>query len=479
MCGTGVPRRIELRKPVCKGRLRIFTGFHARCLWGVWLAGMAALPIRFHQTPARADIIDPSRLAAYVPLEGAAAEANLARDLNRASELLSLGDHAAAAAHLDAMVQTYPNDYRVWFFLAVVRMDGESLTDALTATQRSLELKPDFPVTHWVQGLILAQLWRLKEARAAFDRGVQSSPELADAYLMRGRFLVLYSLDDAGAARQGIQDLEKAMQLGCQRDAALGFLGYAYLRLGEKDQAESSFLEVLSLRPGQMDAVRELVQLYISRPDLAKARALLESARPHVDRALPPEDCGSFTFAEALLAVATGQNPDRIDQLFVQAADRRPADPRIPLRHAGWLESNHRFAEAIAVLRQALRRPPFDPDVAAHLAWLLADQNQSLEEALQWITVARQKYGEYDQYVADTEAWVLYRQGRFADAWQALGQAIPLAESVPEVAYHAGAIQARLGNRDLAIRFLEQSLRTTREFSGKKEAAELLTELQR
>ena len=72
-------------------------------------------------------------------------------------------------------------------------------------------------------------------------------------------------------------------------------------------------------------------------------------------------------------------------------------------------------------------------------------------------------------YLSDTQAWIEYRKGNYPGALEALQPSFPHAEQVPEIAYHAGAIHAKLGDRSKAVHFLRLSLQF-----GQKEAKTLL-----
>jgi hypothetical protein len=192
---------------------------------------------------------------------------------------------------------------------------------------------------------------------------------------------------------------------------------------------------------------------------------------------LSDADRALLALTEAMHARAAKAPTETIEGHFRAALDAGPKDPRVLGEYVRWLDGEQRFGETIALLIEGMNSPPFDPDLAAHLAWRLADAGAELEEAQRWLGIARQKYGASDPYLADTNAWIEYRRGEYGAAWEAIQPGLSLAREIPEVAYHAGAIQARLGDRSSAKQFLGLALKSGEPFRGKDDAARILEQL--
>ena len=135
-----------------------------------------------------------------------------------------------------------------------------------------------------------------------------------------------------------------------------------------------------------------------------------------------------------------------------------------------------RSADAIPILKQGLQKPPYDPNLVVSLAWALVDSGSDITEARHWLKIALQN-DPHSPYLADTAAWMEYRGGNYQAALTALQPSLTHANEVPEIAYHAGAIHAKLGNLAQAAEFLKLSLQSPRPFNGQKEAKQLLQSL--
>lgn len=92
-----------------------------------------------------------------------------------------------------------------------------------------------------------------------------------------------------------------------------------------------------------------------------------------------------------------------------------------------------------------------------------ADHNQRLGEAL---SIARAEAAvRHDVQTMDTLAWVLYKNGRYAEAWRAEKEALRLGTHYAPFYFHAGMIQAKLGNLVEAQSYLSMALMVNPNFS--------------
>jgi tetratricopeptide (TPR) repeat protein len=169
--------------------------------------------------------------------------------------------------------------------------------DALTALDRALELNPRYVEAHLNRAVLLNDLGRMDEARAAFECAEQ-----------------LGRPDETGFP---------AVVANRLANAHAGLAG-EYRAAGALDEAIAQFEEALRLRPGFAD-VR-----------LAYARALLERGR-HADAAaalevvlaVRPEWLDAMLL-RGLSAYLQGEF-DAADEIWRRASDRHPEEPRIEI----------------------------------------------------------------------------------------------------------------------------------------------------
>ena len=96
------------------------------------------------------------------------------------------------------------------------------------------------------------------------------------------------------------------------------------------------------------------------------------------------------------------------------------------------------------------------------LALFYADQGIKLPEALD---LARNELEvRHDIYTWDTLAWVLYRNGRFQEAAEAINKALALHTNDSLLLFHAGMIYHSVAKDSDAEDFLRRALRTNPHF---------------
>jgi len=86
----------------------------------------------------------------------------------------------------------------------------------------------------------------------------------------------------------------------------------------------------------------------------------------------------------------------------------------------------------------------------------------------------------HDIYTYDTLAWVYDKNGRYADAWKAMEQALHLGTRDALLFFHAGMIAHGLGKREQARDYLHQALTLNPHFHliQTEVAQRMLTELE-
>jgi tetratricopeptide (TPR) repeat protein len=116
-------------------------------------------------------------------------------------------------------------------------------------------------------------------------------------------------------------------------------------------------------------------------------------------------------------------------------------------------------AETVKALDQALEIEPINPEANNFLGYYLADENEDLSRAKQYINVALKQDPENPAYV-DSLAWVLYRQGKYRAAELAIVKALTLQPDDQDAAIldHAGDIYYSLGNPTKAIAYWKKAL---------------------
>ena len=135
--------------------------------------------------------------------------------------------------------------------------------DAIQAFQRALKnpLYREPAPAHFNLGLAYYHLKRYDEAMAAFADAIRVDPAYLDPRMWRG--ITLY---EQGKDREAIDELGRVLRLNPRYPDAYRvyyYLGLAYLRLGQKADAEKAFRQTVELAP-RSDLARS-AQRYLSQ----------------------------------------------------------------------------------------------------------------------------------------------------------------------------------------------------------------------
>ena len=173
--------------------------------------------------------------------------------------------------------------------------------------------------------------------------------------------------------------------------------------------------------------------------------------------------------AYASIFVSRNETAGAIAQYQIAAA-KSPSAPVYSL--LGMLEdSRGNTAEAEKNYRRALEIAPDSSIAANNLAWLLAENDGNLDEALQLANASLAK----NQTVAgfyDTLGWVYFKKGLYSPAVEQLRKAVALDEKSgkatnPAYRVRLGTALARAGDKASVRREGETSLRSSNELSRK------------
>lgn len=324
------------------------------------------------------------------------------------------------------------------------------------------------------------------QAEKAIAEALELDPDGFDALKARG--WVLLGQHRFGEARELAEALNKRVPDDVM---VYGLLTDANVELGDYERAERSCQWMLNLRPGNVPALTRAAYLRELFGDVEGALELMAQAFDST----PPsetEDHAWILTQMAHLRLLAGK-PAEAERLLDEALASFPTYHYALAQLAKVRAGQGRHAEAATLLRQRYDAAPhpenlYDLAVALEragsrdaakvafaeferkalaethgadnanreLIFYYADHAQRAADAL---AVARREVGRRsDVHTLDAYAWALFRNGRLVDARKAMEQALAVGVREASMLYHAGAIAAKLGERETASERLRQSL---------------------
>jgi len=197
-------------------------------------------------------------------------------------------DWAGAEREFELALELSPNgadiyDHYGWMCQALERYD-----DAIRLLRRARELDPYTHQTDYATTLLRAGLY--DEAVVAARQILEFDPRLARGHSILGWAHLL-----SGRAREGLEELERAVALAAESTLFLGQLGQAYARTGKADDARKILRQLLDLESSRYVSPYHLAYVHTGLGELDEAIACLERAVENRD-ALAWGIKGSFLF---------------------------------------------------------------------------------------------------------------------------------------------------------------------------------------
>ncbi len=375
-----------------------------------------------------------------------------------------VGDRLTAGiARAQERLRLVPKDWRTWAVLASqyveqarVSADPTYYPKAEGAAQRSLALRPDDNVEALIAlGALAGARHDFAAARDTAQRALAVDGYSADAYGVLADAQT--QLGNAGAATDAIQHM---------LDLRPGLAGYAR---GSYDlELHGRLDDATALMRRALDAAVDPHDIAFCRNqlgDLAWQRGDLSGAQREYTAGLAADPTSvALRHGQARLDAAAG----RTDAALTGYADftRRAPTPGNLLEYAELLRVAGRTADADAQLALASAAQQLfaanggqDGLAAAGLAIATGHPADAVAAARdEW---ARRQHVD----VADTLAWALHLDGKDTEAMGYAQRVAATGARNASYAYHLGAIEAALGQRDAARTDLGRALATNPYFS--------------
>jgi tetratricopeptide (TPR) repeat protein len=205
---------------------------------------------------------------------------------------------------------------------------------------------------------------------------------------------------------------------------------------------------------------RRILLLYDLKDYSQAAEFASEARRQHPDDPRFPRLLASALYAG-------GQAPQAIEVLE-QSTVTFPKDAESKLALVDMYQNVKRFGDAEKVLRQMLVADPANPDALNYLGYMLANNNDRLDEAIRLVNQALQKKPGNGAYL-DSLGWAYFKKGNLDEAEKYLTEALGKLPKNAEVLDHVGDLHARRSRWQQAIEAWSQSLASNPDGSNKEE----------
>jgi tetratricopeptide (TPR) repeat protein len=399
------------------------------------------------------------------------------QDPLRFTELLEqeVGATVVHQVFTDVLVSTDPTA-EVRLAEARLAFGAQDMRKAIAAAQAALALDADLTEAAVIEV-------RARAVLGEYDAAISGARALGDRLDPDNAFLVSDLLVAAGRHDEARRELDRMSAKGESRLAAERRLVGLAIEEGDLAAAEARLEPMLGERGGAAIALYYLAQVYELRGDKARAlqsyRLLADSsfgvqARVAAARILLKN--GQRDQALALLDEFAAANPDRRVEMAVTRAQllaqagavddalkdldamlgKYPDHPDLLYQKATTLETGDRSREAIALMESLREARPQDPQITNALGYTMADNGVRLPRAEQYVREAIAVSPD-SPAIQDSLGWVLFKQGKVAEALPVLERAWRNSQDA-EIAAHFGEALWKSGDEGRARYLWQQAL---------------------
>jgi putative PEP-CTERM system TPR-repeat lipoprotein len=438
------------------------------------------------------------------------------------------GRAAEALVRLTALLTKFPNDFSARLLKSQILLNDHRREEALAEANAALNLDTNSAQAHIVLARIYAEQGRSEDAithyKAAMQldrRPVLAALELARLYLqagdtaqaeplVKGALATQFNNPDAHALlariylRQNDLPKAKAEVAALQKavpDAAAGYDIGAAAQLADHQPtlARASYEHALELEPHDLEALEGLVRLDLIAGQKTAATARIEDAlaRQHSPDLLmlaarTYATVGDTANCEKLLRKAIEADPARLQayallgglyvsqhrtnealKQFRDVLKQNPHSVATSTMIGMLLESKGQIAEAEQQYRQTIALDATAAVASNNLAWICAQANKNLDEALQLAQTAQQHIPD-DPHVTDTLGWVYVKKNFASLAIRHLESSVSKDPNNPVYQYHVGVAYLMAGQGQKAKRALTRALQIKSDFDGAADARRAL-----
>ncbi len=386
--------------------------------------------------------IEAARLPQFVPADEAIRlfEAKVQQEPRSPTNLTLLGQmhlrkgretgdaasYQRAEAAFSRALEILPGDVAATTYLAATLYSQHRFAEALDLARQAYARAPDNAQALATVGDAHLALGNYQDAEAAYQELMRLSPT-SSALARMAHLEELHGRNDK-ALELMLRAASEALKSGLSGEDLAWYLvqvGELYFNTGHIDQAASHFQAALSAFPNYYLALSALAKARTAQGNLPDAIALYQRST-----AILPQPSALAALADIYSRLGRSQEAQTLYDTIALIATLQSLNQQLYNRELVLFYADH-----------DLKLP------------------QALALAQQELAVRRDIFGY------DALAWALYRNGRLAEARQAMEQALALGTQHASLFYHAGMVYYALGEREQARVYLERALELNPHFS--------------
>lgn len=379
--------------------------------------------------------------------------------MEKSRNYLLMGNKEGAFSEIESLMAEYPENMYYRVLLAGVYIDHDRFSDAERLLRQVLAEDPDNAHAKITMTQYYRQQGDTLSYRAAVD-SVLMSDNVEDEVKVKMMVQVIGEKNDSTYV---LHLFDRVMQQP-QRSAKMGHLCVQYMLAHHQSEASVRpvLLNMLEVEPDHVQARLQLLAFAARRGDLQEMVDICMMAIDYTPEVLDfyyygalalysteRYDAALEVYQKAVNQITEASNTEMVADIFAAMGDlyHKLGNPD---------EAYHCYDSALVYM-------PSNVLVLNNYAYYLSEEGRELEKAEQMSLRAIKAEPDNATYL-DTYAWILYKQRRYAEAWEYIEKALSNESQPSDVLYeHAGDIQYQLGNVERALDYWNQALDIQRE----------------
>lgn len=197
----------------------------------------------------------------------------------KAQSYVTLGNPNKALESIVEYLDQRPGDYWAWTEKGRILLENNDLNEALSATERSLEVFSNNSTALNNLGIIQRRLGNIGKSINAFEDAIKLDQANTGAILN-----LSISFMTARKHEEAVSYLEKAIEINPHKASIWNNLGVVYLDLGEDGKAKAAFEKALEINPNleqakdgldTIKALEEEPDVFLKSGMISKAKSIL------------------------------------------------------------------------------------------------------------------------------------------------------------------------------------------------------------
>ncbi len=240
-----------------------------------------------------------------------------------------------------------------------------------------------------------------------------------------------------GRYHDAVDTLKQAYDINNNDTQSVFYIAVAYEAMEDWNNAEKYYRLTLDIRSDYTEAKKRLAYVYLQKQEFDSALDILSDISEiyrDIDfyrlKAGVLEEKGSVQEAIETVDKGLKENPNSVSLL---------------INKAFLLDKSSDYDGTVKILKRVLNDEPDNPTALNFLAYLYAENDVNLDDALDLVTRALNKDPENPAYL-DTKAWIFYKKGEYEKALDLQRKALSMAPDEKELREHMKAILQALGS---------------------------------